>query len=190
MSDLLSFCIFQFLSEVISFVNSSKHIVAWHKHNIQTDYWCCIKGSFKIGLATISFNIFMVLGRLTGDWFRDRLGVYKLILILFTLTLISLLILTFFDSIILSILGFALLGMGTSSIIPIAYSLAGKIKGIESGVGISIISIAVYGTFMGAPASLGLLANNYGVNSIFFPMLLIFLILLLPIGIFKNEFKL
>ena len=36
----------------VSFVNSSKHIVAWHKHNIQTDYWCCIKGSFKIGLAT------------------------------------------------------------------------------------------------------------------------------------------
>ena len=36
----------------ISFVNSSNHVVAWHKHNIQTDYWCCIKGSFKIGLAT------------------------------------------------------------------------------------------------------------------------------------------
>jgi dTDP-4-dehydrorhamnose 3,5-epimerase len=36
----------------ISYVNSTKHIVAWHKHNIQTDYWCCIKGSFKVGLAT------------------------------------------------------------------------------------------------------------------------------------------
>ena len=36
----------------LSHVNSTKHIVAWHKHNIQTDYWCCIKGSFKIGLAT------------------------------------------------------------------------------------------------------------------------------------------
>ena len=36
----------------ISYVNSTKHIVAWHKHNIQTDYWACIKGSFKIGLAT------------------------------------------------------------------------------------------------------------------------------------------
>ena len=145
---------------------------------------------FKIGLATISFNIFMVLGRLTGDWFRDKLGVYKLIIILFILTIISLIILTFFDSIILSTIGFALLGIGTSSIIPIAYSLAGKIKGIDSGVGISIISIAVYGTFMGAPASLGLLANSYGVNNIFLPMLLIFLILLIPIGIFKREFKL
>mgnify|MGYP003648099601 FL=1 len=36
----------------ISYVNSTDHIVAWHKHNIQIDYWCCIKGSFKVGLAT------------------------------------------------------------------------------------------------------------------------------------------
>ncbi len=38
---------------------------------------------FQIGLATISFNIFMVLGRLSGDWFRDKLGVYNLLIILF-----------------------------------------------------------------------------------------------------------
>ena len=36
----------------LSYVNSTEHIVAWHKHNIQTDYWCCIKGSFKVGLAS------------------------------------------------------------------------------------------------------------------------------------------
>ena len=35
----------------ITYVNSTSHIVAWHKHNIQIDYWCCIKGSFKVGLA-------------------------------------------------------------------------------------------------------------------------------------------
>jgi dTDP-4-dehydrorhamnose 3,5-epimerase len=35
----------------ISYVNSTNHIVAWHKHNIQTDYWICLKGSFKVGLA-------------------------------------------------------------------------------------------------------------------------------------------
>jgi MFS family permease len=145
---------------------------------------------FHIGLATISFNIFMVLGRLSGDWFRDKLGVYKLLIILFCLTILSLIILMFFNSIVLSILGFAILGMGTSSIIPIAYSLAGKIKGIEGSVGITIVSIAVYGTFMGAPASLGLLANAYGVNNIFIPMLIIFIFLLIPIKIYKNEFRL
>jgi dTDP-4-dehydrorhamnose 3,5-epimerase-like enzyme len=36
----------------ISYINSTKHVVAWHKHDIQTDYWYCIKGSFKVGLAT------------------------------------------------------------------------------------------------------------------------------------------
>lgn len=36
----------------VSYVNSTKHIVAWHKHNLQTDYWICLKGSFKVGLAT------------------------------------------------------------------------------------------------------------------------------------------
>ncbi len=32
-------------------VNSTKHIVAWHKHNIQSDHWTCLKGSFKVGMA-------------------------------------------------------------------------------------------------------------------------------------------
>jgi dTDP-4-dehydrorhamnose 3,5-epimerase-like enzyme len=35
----------------ISYVNSTQHVVAWHKHKIQTDYWFCVKGSFKVGLA-------------------------------------------------------------------------------------------------------------------------------------------
>ena len=36
----------------VSYVNNTSHIVAWHKHNLQTDYWVCIKGSFKVVLAT------------------------------------------------------------------------------------------------------------------------------------------
>ena len=35
----------------ISYVNSTSHVVAWHVHEIQTDYWFCPKGSFKVGLA-------------------------------------------------------------------------------------------------------------------------------------------
>ena len=92
--------------------------------------------------------------------------------------------------IIAPLLGFAILGIGASSIVPIAYSLAGKVKGVDSGVGITIVSVAVYGTFIGAPASLGFVANSYGVNNVFTPILLIFILILLPIIIFKKEFKL
>ena len=61
---------------------------------------------------------------------------------------------------------------------------------MDSGVGITIVSVAVYGTFMGAPACLGLVANSYGVNNIFIPILVIFILLLFPIRLFKKEFKL
>ncbi|MDA1181279.1 MAG: MFS transporter [Proteobacteria bacterium] len=133
---------------------------------------------FLIGLATVSFNIFMVIGRLSGDWIRDRIGVYNFLTILFITSILSLYILYSFDSILAALCGFALLGIGTSAIIPIAYSLAGKAEGVDSGAAIAIISIAVYGTFMGAPATLGIIAINYGDNSIFFPILIIFLFIL------------
>ena len=41
----------------ISYINSINHIVAWHKHNIQTDYWFCLNGSFKVGLAKTTPNL-------------------------------------------------------------------------------------------------------------------------------------
>ena len=40
----------------ISYVNSTKHVVAWHKHDKQTDYWFCVKGSIKVGLAIPTEN--------------------------------------------------------------------------------------------------------------------------------------
>ncbi len=143
---------------------------------------------FYIGLATLTFNIFMVLGRLSGDWVRDKIGVFALIVSLFFSTIISLIILTSLNSMFAAIVGFSLLGIGASSIVPIAYSLAGKIDGIDSGVGITIISIAVYGTFIGAPASLGYIANNFGINNIFIPMLIVFIILIIPISIYRKKF--
>ena len=142
-----------------------------------------------IGLATVSFNIFMVMGRLSGDWIRDKIGVYNFLTLLFLTSISSLFILYTFDTIISALCGFALLGIGTSAIIPIAYSLAGKAEGIDSGAAIAIVSIAVYGIFMGAPATLGMVANNYGVNYIFFPILIIFLFILPILFASKRLFK-
>ncbi len=35
----------------VSYVRSTEHVVAWHRHEMQTDFWICLKGSFKVGLA-------------------------------------------------------------------------------------------------------------------------------------------
>ena len=31
----------------VTYVNSANHTVAWHRHEKQTDYWFCSKGSFR-----------------------------------------------------------------------------------------------------------------------------------------------
>ena len=36
----------------ISHVNSTGHVVAWHSHTKQTEYWFVIRGALKVGLAT------------------------------------------------------------------------------------------------------------------------------------------
>ena len=41
----------------VTYVNSTNHIVAWHRHNLQTDFWCCLKGSFKVGIATLNGDV-------------------------------------------------------------------------------------------------------------------------------------
>ncbi len=35
----------------VHYFHSTESICAWHRHKIQTDYFCCIQGSFKVGLC-------------------------------------------------------------------------------------------------------------------------------------------
>lgn len=49
----------------VSYVNSTDHVVAWHKHHIQTDYWFCLKGSFKVGIADEN-------GLVTWEYLSDK----------------------------------------------------------------------------------------------------------------------
>ena len=144
---------------------------------------------FQIGLATISFNIFMVIGRFTGDRVKDILGVYSFLILLVSLSLIGITILLNFNTLILAIIGFAIVGYGSSSIVPICYSLSASIKGVDSTVGITIISIAIYGVFMIAPTVMGYIANNFGINYVFSPIVVMFIISMVIIIIFKKEFK-
>ena len=145
---------------------------------------------FQIGLATISFNIFMVIGRFTGDRVKDILGVYSFLILLVSLSLIGITILLNFNTLILAIIGFAIVGYGSSSIVPICYSLSASIKGVDSTVGITIISIAIYGVFMIAPTIMGYIANNFGINYVFSPIVIMFIISMVTIIIFKKEFSL
>jgi len=56
----------------ISYVNSIEHVVAWHAHILQTDFWVCLKGSLKVGLATPIESCECSNGELDPDLFDVR----------------------------------------------------------------------------------------------------------------------
>jgi dTDP-4-dehydrorhamnose 3,5-epimerase-like enzyme len=36
----------------ISYINSTSHVVGWHAHTRQTEYWFVVKGALKVGIAS------------------------------------------------------------------------------------------------------------------------------------------
>jgi len=81
------------------------------------------------------------------------------------------------------------MGLGISNIIPVAYSISSNIDNIDRAVSISIISISAYGSFMVAPALMGLIANSFGVSYVFVPMIFIFIICLLVLFLSRKLFN-
>jgi len=129
---------------------------------------------FKIGLAAIVFNGFMVVGRLIGDKLKVVFGVYNFLLISIVLSLIGAVIILTSNSILFSIFGFAIAGFGVSSVVPICYTLASSIKYVDPTISITVITIAIYGNFMIAPPILGYIANIIGVQFVYLPIVLLF----------------
>ena len=59
---------------------------------------------------------------------------------------------------------------------PICYTLISRIKNINQTVGITIITIAVYGDFMIAPPILGYTANIIGIQYVYLPIVILFIL--------------
>ena len=130
---------------------------------------------FQIGLAAIFFNGFMVIGRLIGDRLKDYYGIYNFLKASVLLSLFGTLMVALSDNLNLSIIGFSIAGFGVSSIIPICYTLSSSVKDLDPTLGITVITIAVYGVFMIAPSLMGYIANNYGVEYVYYPIFLFFI---------------
>ncbi len=110
-----------------------------------------------IGLA--AFATAMTLGRIFGDKVRMHLGDKKMIVAggLIAISGLSLALLVPLPFI--TIIGFFVVGLGLSSIVPIAYSIAGNTKGLPSGVGIAMVTTIGYSGFLIGPPVIGFIAD-------------------------------
>ena len=124
-----------------------------------------------------TFGVSMTIGRAFGDHLIAKLGKEKLMLIDALVAVVGLGIALAFASVWATFLGFFLVGLGVSTIIPIVFSSAGNIKNISPSVGISMAtSIGYTGFFVGPPA-IGYLADAFDLRIGLGFVLLLFLLM-------------
>ena len=105
-----------------------------------------------ISLGYASFMIMMATGRFIGDSLALKFGRKKMVQLSGVLIFIGMMIAVLFPTIVTATIGFLIVGFGVSSIIPLMFSTAGKIKEVASGIAIATVSgIGFFGFLMGPP---------------------------------------
>ncbi len=141
--------------------------------------------------GAIAFGTFataMTLGRIFGDYFTQKLGKQKLMLFDCLLAISGLFIALFFASTYFTLVGFFLVGLGLATIVPIVYSTAGNIKGVEPSVGIAMATTIGYTGFFVGPPTIGFLADHFGLRiALCFTLGLFFMMLLFVFNLQRRK---
>lgn len=103
-------------------------------------------------LGYIAFMFTMTAGRFSADWLVTRFGVENILKLSGVFIVSGMLLAIFLPYVLTATMGFLLVGIGTSSVVPMVYSLAGKSKNMLPGVALATVSsIGFLGFLIGPP---------------------------------------
>jgi MFS family permease len=141
-------------------------------------------------MGAVAFGTFataMTLARIFGDYFTLKLGKRKLLIFDGFIAIIGLSMALFFASTWMTLVGFFLIGLGLATIVPIIYSTAGNIEGVEPSTGIAMATTIGYTGFFVGPPTIGFLSDYFGLRLGLCFTLFLFFIMLLFILNFKKR---
>ncbi len=123
------------------------------------------------GAGFLAFSVTMTLGRFLGDGISARIGSVRIV------TFGSLIAVLGYFSVLwahplASVIGFGLVGLGFSVIIPELFRIGGNVRGVDSSEGVAFIAGTGYTGFLAAPPVLGYLAEVFGLKTSFWVLLL------------------
>lgn len=119
------------------------------------------------GINTIGYSAFaftMACGRLIGDNLIDRYGSKKILFADSLLISLGIIIALTFTLPITVIAGFALVGFGVSTIIPIVYTIAAKNGKMSPGSSLAAVSSIGFTGFLVGPPVIGFIAHGIGLR--------------------------
>lgn len=113
----------------------------------------------QAGLGYALFSIAMTIGRLNGDRVVNALGRYKMLLIGSLCAAVGLALAVVCDSAAIALLGFMLVGLGASNVVPILFSAAGNQHDMPANLAIASVTTLGYAGILAGPALIGFIAQ-------------------------------
>ncbi|WP_201977190.1 MFS transporter [Hymenobacter rubidus] len=112
-----------------------------------------------VGAGYTAFMSTMALGRFGADWLAERLGPRRVIQLCGLLTATGLSIAVLLPTLPTALLGFLLVGFGTSAVVPLVYSAAGKSTHMSAGMALASVSTIGFFGFLLGPPIIGMVAG-------------------------------
>lgn len=146
------------------------------------------ENEFFSALALGAFGTAMTIGRLFGDRLTQQVGKYKLLIYSGLLAVVGMVMVLAFLSEWTALLGFFLVGLGLATVVPIVYSTAGNMEGIDPSVGIAMSTTIGYTGFFVGPPLIGLLSDYFGLRwALCFVLILFVVMLFIVFQLYQKE---
>jgi MFS family permease len=120
-----------------------------------------------VALGYVAFMGAMALGRFVTDRLTNRFGKIIILRISGLLIFSGLILSVIFPIISVATFGFLLVGFGVASIIPVAYSIAGRSKLYSPGIALALVSTISFFGFLIGPPLIGFIADLFSLKASF-----------------------
>lgn len=112
-----------------------------------------------VGIGFTAFMSTMAAGRFVADWFTDRFGRRRTLQLSGLFTASGLVLAVALPVLPASIVGFMLVGLGVSSVVPLVYGAAGRSPVMSPGMALAAVSTVGFAGFLLGPPLIGLVAG-------------------------------
>lgn len=117
-----------------------------------------------MGAGYTCFMCTMALGRFVADWFAARFGLKQILQLSGLLTASGLMVAVIFPHLYTAMLGFLLVGLGVSSVVPMVYSVAGRSRTMSPGMALAAVSTIGFVGFLIGPPVIGFVAQAFNLR--------------------------
>jgi predicted MFS family arabinose efflux permease len=118
-------------------------------------------GDALAGTGVIVFTGGMLIGRLAGDHVVDRFGAIPTLYSGIVVSVLACFFVVGLQTVVTSLIGFAVWGLGISVALPVLYKLAGSHRSFGEGSGLAALTVGTRLGFMVAPALIGVAATAW-----------------------------